>query len=87
MKFMVTVTFNQKPNDELRSLIPAERSRIKELVAQGVMQNGYMAASRSKIWLIMQGESQDVVQAALESLPLYKFMDVEITSLAEYQFD
>jgi muconolactone delta-isomerase len=87
MKFMVTVTFNQKPNDELRALIPAEQSRIKELVAQGVMQNGYMAASRSKIWLIMQGESQDVVQAALESLPLYKFMNVEITALAEYQFD
>ena len=87
MKFMVTVTFNQKPNDELRALIPAEQSRIKELVTQGVMQNGYMAASRSKIWLIMQGESQDVVQAALESLPLYKFMNVEITPLAEYQFD
>ena len=87
MKFMVTVTFNQKPNDELRALIPAEQSRIKELVAQGVMQNGYMAASRSKIWLIMQAESQDVVQAALESLPLYKFMNVEITPLAEYQFD
>ena len=87
MKFMVTVTFNQKPNDELRALIPAEQSRIKELVAQGVMQNGYMAASRSKIWLIMQAASQDVVQAALESLPLYKFMNVEITPLAEYQFD
>jgi len=56
-------------------------------VVQGVMQNGYMAAGRSKIWLIMQAESQDVVQAALESLPLYKFMNVEITPLAEYQFD
>ena len=87
MKFMVTVTFNQKPNDELRALIPAEQSRIKELVTQGVMQNGYMAAGRSKIWLIMQGESQDIVQAALKLLPLYKFMNVEITPLAEYQFD
>jgi muconolactone delta-isomerase len=33
------------------------------------------------VWIVMHGESQDQVQKELESLPLYPYMEVAITSL------
>jgi hypothetical protein len=42
-----------------------------------------VAADFSKAWLVLQSESLETAQRAVESLPLHKFSHVEITPLFE----
>jgi muconolactone delta-isomerase len=83
MKFLASNRMKQVPNEEVMALFPAEQARVAELLAQGVLQNLYVAADFSKAWLVLQGESLAVAQKAVESLPLHKYSDVEITPLFE----
>lgn len=82
MKFIVSNSLKQMPNEEIFALFPAEQARVAELQAQGILVNLYVAADYSKAWLICEGESQAVVENALESLPLHKFSNSELTPLA-----
>jgi len=54
----------------------------KERVALPLMTALYLSADRSHVWIVTQGESQDQVQKALESLPLYPSMEAAITLLS-----
>lgn len=83
MKFLASNRMKQAPNEEVMALFPAEQARVAELMAQGVLESLYVAADFSKAWLVLQGESLDMVRQALESLPLHQFLHVEITPLAE----
>ena len=80
--FIVPFTFKQRPDEEMLALIPQEQARIKELMGQGVVVTLYLSAERTRGWLVMRGESQSDVQQALGTLPLHKFMDLEIIPLA-----
>ena len=83
MKFMVKNSLNQAyRSEDIMHLIPAEQARAAELQEQGIILAIYVAADLSRAWLVYEGESQADAQAALETLPLYKFTDVEITPLA-----
>lgn len=83
MKFLSTNRMKQAPNEEVMALFPAEQARVGELMAQGILENLYVAADYSKAWLVLQSESLEMARQAVESLPLHKFLDVEITPLAE----
>jgi muconolactone delta-isomerase len=84
MKFLASNRMKQAPNEEVMALFPAEQARVAELMAQGVLENLYVAADFSKAWLVLQSESPDMARQALESLPLHKFVEVELTALAEF---
>jgi muconolactone delta-isomerase len=83
MKFIAHNIMKQAPNTEIMTLFPAEQARVAELMAQGTLETLYVAADFSKAWLVLQSESLEMAQQAVESLPLHKFLHVEITSLAE----
>lgn len=83
MKFIASNRMKQAPNEEIFALFPAEQARVAELQTQGILMNLYLAADYSKAWLICEGESQEIVEKALESLPLHKFLHIELTPLAE----
>lgn len=80
-KFMVTITWTQPPDDEFNSLVPAELARVEEQVKKGVRGETYVAADMSKVWTIYMAQTDNNVQQALQALPLYKFMQIEITPL------
>ncbi|MBI1881861.1 MAG: hypothetical protein HYR94_27115 [Chloroflexi bacterium] len=83
MKFLATNRMKQVPNEEVMALFPVEQARVGELMAQGILESLYIAADYSKAWLVLHSESLEMAQQAVESLPLHKFLDVEITPLAE----
>jgi muconolactone delta-isomerase len=83
MKFIANNTMKQTLTEEIMALFPAEQVRVAELMAQGVLEHLYVAADFSKAWLVLQSESLEIAQKAVESLPLHKFLHVEITPLAE----
>ena len=83
MKYLVTSTFNQAPTESIIALIPAEIARGKELDAQGIRLKLYVAADQSGAWQIYQGDTENDIRKAIESLPLHPFVATTITPLAE----
>ncbi|MEA2532168.1 MAG: Muconolactone delta-isomerase [Thermomicrobiales bacterium] len=83
MRFMVRFTIRDPGSEEVASLIPAERDRVRELREQGTLGALYLAADRSGGWIAMQGPSIEWIEAALASLPLHPYMDVELTALLD----
>ena len=65
----------------MMSLVPAEIARGEELKQAGIVEAGYVGAGQSVGWMVMQGASQDVVDAAVASLPMFSYLNFEITPL------
>lgn len=85
MHFMVEGIPKQAAmTDEILALIPAETARGQELDAQGLRQAFHMAADSSKIWQVFDAESEEEVQQALRSLPLYHVTAYTIIPLVEH---
>ncbi len=82
MRFMLTFTWKQPPNEEIMALMPAEEARGRELVEQGIAEPAEVAADQSTYWTVWNCASQDEVQETLQTLPLYKFVNVDISPLA-----
>jgi muconolactone delta-isomerase len=80
MKIMVSTGF-QGSSGEIQALIRQEQAHIKALMERGIVESLYISADRSHVWIVMQGESEELVLQALQSLPLYPFMQPEITLL------
>ena len=83
MTFMVSIRFVPGKQDAIAAGMAAEQARVRELTEQGVIQSISIAADRSHIWLVMQGESRDHIQQALVSLPLYPYMELELSPLMD----
>jgi muconolactone delta-isomerase len=80
MKFMVIAGFRGS-TEERNALIPQEQAHIKALKEKGIVEALYVSADHPYVWIVMQGESQEFVQQELQSLPLYPYMQPEITPL------
>jgi muconolactone delta-isomerase len=76
--YVITIELTKPFDQELASLVPAERQRVEELAAQGLVKAGYMRSDTRGAFLIMQADSEAAVRAALESLPMHRFMKCEI---------
>ena len=80
MKFMVSTGF-QGSAEERNALIPQEQAHIKALREQGIVEALYISADHPYVWIVMQGESKEFIEQTLQSLPLYPYMQPEITPL------
>ena len=80
MKFMVSTGF-QGSTDERNALTPQEQAHIKALREQGIVEALYISADHPYVWIVMQGESKEFIEQTLQSLPLYPYMQPEITPL------
>ena len=83
MRYLVTVGFVPGQQDAIAAHMPAEQAHVRDLMGQGVIGAINIAADRSRVWLVMQGESQDHVRQAMTSFPLYPYMELELTPLME----
>lgn len=71
----------QPDEGELPSLLRAERARFGELVGQGRMEAGYVAADGSGGWLAIREGSREEAERTLESFPLHAFWEIELTEV------
>ncbi len=81
MRMMASITYDSAQREVIAPLIPAEQARVKELMEQGLIDALYIAADQSNAWLVMQGESQEQIQQALDSLPLSPYATVHVTPI------
>ncbi|MBE0339663.1 muconolactone Delta-isomerase family protein [Paenibacillus sp. 23TSA30-6] len=69
--------------EEINELLPAEQARFAELVEQGLIKSFYLSHTRDEHWSILIGDSLEEIRVAVESLPFYKFMEIEYTELVD----
>jgi muconolactone delta-isomerase len=81
--FMNSFTWNQAPNDEFYSLMPLEQENVGKLMAEGKLLHLFIAEDNSGGWAVHSGESLEEVSALVETMPLRKFMNINIKQLAE----
>ena len=80
--YLARFAISEEPDEgELPGLLRAERARFGELVEQGRMEAGYVATDGSGGWLVVREGSREEAERTLESFPLRKFWEVEMTEV------
>ena len=84
MQFMASISFDPARHNEVEQLLPAEQARVRELQQQGVLDALYVpdgSGAPAGLWVVFNGDSRDAVQHVVEDLPLYPYMQVDLTPL------
>ena len=82
-QFMNSFTWNQAPNDEFFFIMPLEQENVSKLMAQGKLLHIFVAEDNSGGWAVHSDETLEEVIALVETMPLRKFMTINIKQLAE----
>ncbi len=88
MQFMASILLDTARRSEVERTLPAEQARVRELQQQGVLDALYVpdgSGAPDGLWAIFNGESREAVQRVIESLPLYPYMQLELTPLRSLQ--
>jgi muconolactone delta-isomerase len=84
MQFMASIMFDPARQAEIERVLPAEQVRVRELQQQGVLDALYVPdgiGAPAALWVVFNGQSREAVERVLQSLPLYPYMQVELTPL------
>jgi muconolactone D-isomerase len=90
MEFLVRMELTFPPDlaaDELRDLRAREAEQVKVLHAEGVLHRLWRRPGRRANWGLWEAADATALHQAIESLPLFKFMDVEVEALAVHPAD
>jgi muconolactone delta-isomerase len=88
MQFMATISLDTDRGAEVEQALPAEQVRVRELQQQGVLDALYLpegSGAPATLWVVFNGDSRDAVQRVIENLPLYPYMQVDLTPLRSLQ--
>ena len=86
MQFMASIAFDPSYRDDILREMPAEQARVRELQQQGLLETLYVPDGNTgptDVWVVFNGDSRDLVDHVIESLPLYPYMQVELTPLLD----
>lgn len=90
MEFLVKVTQDIAPDadPELMSSVKAkEFERATELIEAGTLTRVWRIPGRRALYCLYEAEGPDELHAAISSLPLFPWLDVEVTPLAGHRLD
>lgn len=79
--FMVEVRLPYEPPQEFFTLIPSQRAMVIDLLMKRKFLSYTLAADRSKVWIVMIGESEADARALLEQQPMDKYFSYTFTEL------
>jgi muconolactone D-isomerase len=90
MEFLVHIEIRYPADgdpDELARLVAAERVRGAELVAEGRIRRLWRVPGRRANWGIWEAHDATSLDAALASLPFFKWLDIEVHPLGQHPTD
>ncbi len=79
--FMVDFTLPDTLSEEFMSLIPFQRTLIKDFFTEGKLLNYALSLENAKLWAIFNANNELDVMNMIADLPLTRFMKVEISML------
>jgi muconolactone delta-isomerase len=83
MRVLVHNQMTRPIDAEVQALFPAEQARVADLLAEGSLEQLYVAADYSQAWLIARSETLTAAQVTIASLPLAPFVRSSFTPLAD----
>ena len=90
MDFLVEIDVRLPPDtvpDRKAELVAAEAARAKELAAQGLIYRLWRIPGRWANVGIWRADDATALHEAISSLPLYPWLEVEVTPLAQHPSD
>ena len=90
MEFLVHIEQAISPDmdpERLATIKAAEKTRGRELVEQGKMRRIWRTPGRRAVTVLYEVEGPDELHEILSSLPLYPWMDIEVTPLGTHALD
>ena len=87
MKFLVNITIDvppSMPEDERADLFARELARGNELIASGELVGIWRTPGRRANVSIYEVPDADALHAALSSLPLFPWLDIQVQPLATH---
>jgi muconolactone delta-isomerase len=88
MQFMASISLDTARRGEVEQLLPAEQARVRELQQEGVLDALYVpdgSGAPVGLWVVFNGDSQDAIQSVIQTLPLYPYMQLDLTPLRSLQ--
>lgn len=79
--FMAVAHVDLSKMDEIQKLVPSERARVAELTKEGTFTKVQLSTDYKVVFIEVAAASADAAREAVSSLPLYKFMKVELFAL------
>lgn len=79
--FMVEVQLPYEPPQEFFALIPAQRAMVIDLLMKRKFLSYTLSADRSKVWIVMVGETEADARELLSKQPMDKFFSYQFTEL------
>jgi muconolactone D-isomerase len=90
MEFLVHIEIvwpPEKPDSEREAVFAAELARGQELARAGALRRLWRVPGRWANWSLYEVEDATALHAALTSLPLYPWMDIDVHALARHPND
>jgi muconolactone D-isomerase len=90
MEFLARIEQNISPDMDparLADVKAAERIRGQELVDEGKLRRIWRIPGRRAVYALYRVEGPDELHEVLSSLPLFPWMDIEITALGAHALD
>ena len=84
-KYLVDIDLPHQFTDEFVSLIPTQKAHVNRLLGEGVLDSYTLAMDRSKLWATVPAGSEEEVMDVLATMPLMKYMRVNIYELAFHE--
>ena len=81
---MVDFTLPQILSEEFLKLIPQQRSKVNKLFREGKLINYALSLDHSKMWAVINANTETEVSDLLEELPLTRFMKFHVRMLTFY---
>jgi hypothetical protein len=78
---MISIDLPDPPPVDFMSLIPAQRDLINDLMNKEFISNVSLSEDRTKLWLLVNSESEKEIIATLKTFPLIKYMKYQISQL------
>ena len=90
MQFLLHIEVTWPPDgdpEEKDRRIVAEAARARELAAEGVIKRLWRIPGRWATWGLWEAEDATALHAAITSLPMWPYLDVEVFPLAAHPND
>lgn len=84
-QFMIDINLPASPEEEFFALIPKQRAVINELMSEGTITSYTLSVERTKLWVLVNAETESEVMDVLYRFPMLKFMRFKIHELMFHQ--
>lgn len=79
--FMVEIELPRDWGKDFMELIPKQRDELEDMLSDGTIEFYSLSLDRSRLWILMNGESKDVVMDTISDMAMSRFFKVDIHSL------